>query len=264
MKCAASTILLGLLALALSACAAAADSPIQDMPAAAATGAPPSPTIVWFPPSVTPTPQLIATIPPTPERKPGIEGLVLADDFSTAGPWNPAASEEASIEVSLNRLTIAVQPGVTAYRVRQGVALQDFYAELTARPSLCRNTDNYGLLFRAPSNAAYYGFAVSCDGTSFAERVRLGQPYELHAPVPSADAPVGAPGEVRLGVWVSGSDMRFFLNGRYQFSISDRAYASGSVGAFAHSAGDTPVAVTFSDLSVYEVSYSPPSGTPTP
>jgi hypothetical protein len=207
---------------------------------------------------------MLPTRQPTPERKPGIGNVLLTDNFASAIVWNPAVSDEASIDVSRNRLTIAVQPGVNAFRVRQGPELRDFYAEITARPSLCRDADQYGLLFRSHNNVAYYGFTLSCKGTASVERVRLNRPTVLQPPMSSADVPAGAPGEVRLGVWVNGTDMRFFLNGHYQFSITDSTYASGGVGAFARSAGDTPVAVTFSDLSIYDVSYLEPTSTPRP
>jgi hypothetical protein len=168
------------------------------------------------------------------------------------------------VDVSNNRLAIAVQPGVNAFRLRQGPLLTNFYAEITATPSLCREGDEYGLLFRAPNNVAYYAFVLSCNGTARAERVRFGRQYPLHAAVRSADAPLGAPGQVRLGVWASGPDMRFFLNGRYQFGISDSTYKAGAVGAFVRSGGTTPATILFSDLSVYDVTYSAPRGTPTP
>ncbi len=261
-------ILLGLMTFAFSACAAAIGAPIQTVvPATApATATEPSPTatIVWFPASATPTVQDFPTPGPTPERKPGIGPLVFTDDFSSAKPWNPAVSEDASIDVSRNRLTIAAQPGVNAYRVRQGPTLTDFYAEITARPSLCRAGDEYGLLFRAPSNTGFYTFTLSCNGTASAERVRLGKPFPLHDPVPSADVPLGAPGEVRLGVWVSGPEMHFFLNGQYQFRASDPSLKLGALGVFVRAVANTPVTVVFSDLSVYDVTYVAPTATATP
>ncbi len=258
-------VVLGLTIATSSACAAVAtDASTPEIPTATATQVPPTATIVWFPPSETPTAQSIPTQAPTPERKPGIGRLLLTDDFSSDAPWNPAASEDASLNVSGNRLTVAVQPGVNAFRVRQGLTLSNFYAEITARPSLCRDGDEYGLLFRAPNNVAYYAFVLACNGTSRAERVRLGRPYPLHDPVPSADVPPGAPGEVRLGVWASGSELRFFLNDRYQFSLTDASLKSGAVGVFARSVGSTPVTVTFSDLSIYDVTYLAPSATPNP
>ena len=136
--------------------------------------------------------------------------------------------------------------------------------EVTARPSLCRGADAYGLVFRAPNNVAYYRYAVACDGTASANRISLGSPRVLQPPTPSADVPVGAPGEVRLGVWALHDEFRFFLNGRYQFTATDVSYPSGGIGVFAHAAGDTPVTVTFSALSVYSLEGAPPVPSATP
>lgn len=258
------TLLLGLMTFAFSACTTPAEYPIQNNVPSTSTAKPPTATIVWFPPTETPTAQPFVTKAPTPERKPGVGDLSVSDDFSSPTLWNPAVSEDATVDLSQNRLTIAVQPGVNAFRIRKGPVLTDFYVEITARPSLCRGPDEYGLLFRAPSNVAYYAFVLSCNGTARAERVRFSRSYPLHPAVPSADVPMGAPGKVRLGVWVSGSEMRYFLNGRYQFSTTDPTYKSGAVGAFAHSLGETPVTVLFSDLSVYDVIYSQLASTPTP
>jgi hypothetical protein len=62
--------------------------------------------------------------------------------------------------------------------------------------------------------------------------------------------------------------MRFFVNDEYQFSASDPVFTGGVLGAFARSAGDTPVTVSFSDLHVYGLGALPtalpsPSVTPT-
>ncbi len=248
-----------------SACAAVAtDPPTQGAPTPTATQSTATPTIVWFPASQTPTAMALASPGATPERKPGIGRLVLADDFSDDAPWNPGTSETAGIAVSRNQLTLAAQPGVNAFRIRQGLTVNNFYAEITAQPSLCRNADEYGLLFRAPSSSGFYAYAVTCNGTSLAERVRFGKAFPLHDPVLSADAPGGPPGEVRLGVWASGTELHFFLNGHYQFAVSDPTLKQGAIGVFAHATGSTPVTVLFSDLSVYNVSYIPPTATPKP
>jgi hypothetical protein len=77
----------------------------------------------------------------------------------------------------------------------------------------------------------------------------------------------GAPtalGEVRIGVWAVGGDMRLFLNGQYQFSVTEGTFPSGGLGVFVRSAGKTLTTVIFSDLKVYEVNYIPPTRTPVP
>ena len=264
MKAPILNTILGLTMLSLAACTTFAEGQVQDISLPTDTPAPATPTIVWFPPSDTPTVQILPTIKATLERKAGVGNILLSDDFSSSDAWNPAIADEAGVDVSQNRLTIAVQPGITAFRLRQGVPFSDFYAEITARPSLCRGTDDYGFLFRAPNNIAYYSFALTCNGTARVERVSVGTPRILQTAIPSSDVPTGAPGEVRLGVWAVGSEFRFFLNGRYQFSVTDKNYPAGAIGVFTHSAGNTPATVSFSDLVVRAVEYAPSLQTPQP
>ncbi len=243
----------------LSACSALLDFPTPTPPPP--TCAPsPSPTIVWFPPTDTPTPYVASTQAPTPEQKPGVGSVLLTDDFSSPELWDL----HAGIDVSDNQLTIAAQPGTYASSFRTDVILNDFYAEITASPVLCMDHDEYGLLFRAPNSIAYYSYTLTCDGKARLDRISVNTHESLQPATPSGDAPTGSPGQVRLGVWAVGSDLRFFLNGRYQFSVTDRNYASGGIGVFANAVADTPVTVTFSNLVIYDVTYVPPTRTPSP
>ncbi len=98
----------------------------------------------------------------------------------------------------------------------------------------------------------------------YVERINSGVKLIIFDPVPSGDAPAGAPGEVKIGIWAVGREMRLFLNDRFQFSVMDKSFPSGALGVFARSAGDTPMSVTFSDLTVYDVNYVPPTRTPSP
>ena len=82
--------------------------------------------------------------------------------------------------------------------------------------------------------------------------------------LPSGDAPSAAPARVKLGVWVVGSEMRFFLNDNYQFSAHDHFLYAGTLGFFAYASGMTPITVSFSDLSVYSVAYISPTPSLTP
>ena len=222
-----------------------------------------TPTIAWFPPSVTPSPQPVSTRPPTPEMRPDLGEEILKDRFAYADLWDVAASDQGSAAMKDNRLTLAVLPGVYLISLRHELAIGNFYAEITAEPSLCRGEDSYGFLVRANA-VAYYRFAVYCNGTVSAERVSVGTHQILQVPIPSGDAPPGAPGKVRIGVWAVGNEMRLFLNGIFQFSVSDSNYTSGTVGVFAHSAGATAVTVNFTDLEIQKAAYSPPTNTPNP
>ena len=222
-----------------------------------------TPTIVWFPPTATPTLLAFPTYTATPEMSPGIGALTLTDDFSDESVWDTAVSDLGSAAISRNRLSLAVQPGVYLHSLRREVTLGDFYAEITARPSLCRGEDNYGIVVRAVGSS-YYRFVLACNGQVRVERVKSGVKIVIREPVLSGDAPPGAPSEVRIGMWAVGSEMRLFLNGRFQFSVMEKTFPSGAFGVYARSAGETPVSVTFSDLTVYDVDYVPPTITPNP
>jgi hypothetical protein len=222
----------------------------------------PTTTIIWFPPSATATELAFPTYTATPEMSPGIGKETLNDDFSDDSIWDVATSNQGSAAISRNRLTLVVQPGYYLASMRHKVTVSDFYAEITARPSLCRGEDNYGLIVRGVGSS-FYRFVLACNKQIRAERISGGIRLPIYDPVPSGDAPA-APGEVRIGVWAVGGDMRLFLNGRYQFSVIEKTFPSGGLGVFVRSAGDTPATVTFSDLAVYDVNYTPPTKTPAP
>lgn len=230
-------------------------------PAPATETPAPTSTIVWFPPSATPTSQFLATKAPTPEMRPGLSTDLLTDDFSDSFNWDIASSDDASSQIQDNRLTLAVQSEVYMTSLRRDTLLTDYYAEITAQPSLCRSTDSYGILVRA-NGGSYYRFALACDGTVRAERVSNSVRLVLQQPLPSGDVPPGAPGNVRIGVWAVGRELRLFLNGRFQFSIDDPSFPIGTLGVFVRSAGETPVVVSFSDLVIQEVDYIVPTATP--
>jgi len=221
----------------------------------------PTATINWFPPSATPTPQTLSTKAPTPEMRPGLSDELLSDDFSDPSLWDIAASDEASADINNNILTLAVQSQVYVLSLRHKLILSDYYAEITARPSICRADDSYGLLARA-SAANYYRFALACNGTVRAERVSGGTRLIIQQPLPSGDVPPGAPGEVRIGLWAYGKEMRLFLNGKFQFSIIDPSFPRGTLGVFVRSVGATAAVVSFSDLQVQSVDYVPPTQKP--
>jgi hypothetical protein len=256
-----STVILGIAACSLPP--AGAIQPVVSPTVVPATEVPTQ--VVWFPPTVPSPAAAIATPEPTPERKPGVGELMVADDMTTTVHWNAAVSGQASTTVSDRGLTLSAEPGQPpVISLHRSAVFDDMYIEITARPSLCKDRDAYGLVFRAPNEVAYYRFVAICNGTTAAERVSLGTPRVLQPATATSDVPVGAPGEVRLGVWARGSEFRFFLNDRYQFTVIDRNYVAGGIGVFAQAGGDTPVVVTFSGLRVNRLEPSVISSPATP
>jgi len=246
-----------LLAFVVSACIVAPAS--TETPVPTATLLPntetPTPTTVWFPPTATFTPMPTATVAaPTPEQRPDVGEVIFQDDFSDPDNWWLSHSSTGSVALGINELTIAIPEGRKYLAsVRSEPTLKDFYAEITTSPTLCRGMDEYGFLFRYASLGDFYRFSLSCDGQVRLDRVLAGQvstpyPWELGAMIP-----VGAPSFSRIGVWVVGKEMHFFVNDQFQFSVSDGTIPAGRIGVFARATGDGPVTINFSDLVVRSV-----------
>jgi hypothetical protein len=225
-------------------------TPTLNQPTVTAT-----PTIVWFPPTATFTPFPSPTpITPTPELRPGVGSVLLQDDFSSSDLWQTVIKDGGAAQPGKNEFSIAINKArVYVSSLRIEPQFFSFYAEITANPSLCRGLDEYGLLIRAASANDYYRFALSCDGQVRLDRIFQGQasspqPWQLSGAVPP-----GGPSTSRLGVWAVGEEMRFFVNGEFQFSVRDGLIPSGALGIFARSASDQALTVNFSDLTVWEV-----------
>ena len=262
-RLAPSLILTIITFIALSACAPTQTQPTP-VPATPTATVAPSATVQWFPSTSTATPRLIQVPTATPVQKPGIGGNLVTDNFSSENAWNTSVSDQGNVSVSRNRITIAAkEPDIYIFSLRNEPLLTDFYAEIDAHPALCKGGDSYGLLFRANNNSSYR-YALSCNGTVRLERMSVNRARPVHEALPSGDVPPGSPGDVHLGVWVAGSEMRFFLNGRYQFTATDVNLGIGTIGVFAQTAPENrAMTVTFSNLNVQSVGYVSPTPSPT-
>lgn len=257
--------LLSLILTALLASCATLDAILATPTFAIPTQTPlPSPTYNWFPASETPPAEAVSTQNfPTLEMSPDLGDIILTDSFTRASLWDTATSDEASAEVLNGQINLAAESSVFMYSLRHNLTADNFYVEITATPNLCRGEDTYGVLIRANA-VAYYRFALSCDGSVSAERNSGNKRQILQSSVASGDAPHGAPGQVRIGVWAAGTQMRLFLNDHFQFSITDATYPSGTVGVFVNSASSNPIIVSFSDLTIRDINYSQPTQVPGP
>lgn len=249
-------LLVILFQLSLSACTPAATPEITPETTITPTlTTTPTATIVWFPPTATPTLFPTRVITPTQDYRPNLGEVLLTDDFSSPDSWLLGKTSSGSAALGKNELTIAIsEPGAYEYSIRQTPVLTDFYAEITASPTLCRGQDEYGLLMRMSSPGNFYRFSLSCDGKVRMDRVVGGTASSPQPWTPSGAVPPGAPSSSRLAVWALGKEMRFFVNDEYQFTVSDPLLPGGNLGVFARSAGEMDVTVSFTDLIVYDIS----------
>jgi hypothetical protein len=232
----------------------------------------PTPTIVWFPPTNTPTTFSTQTLPSASDQRPGLGDLLFAEIFDQPELWNTSAAASGSATVTRNQLILSIsgQGPLTVASLRSQPTLGDFYAEAVVTLSLCGSTDQFGLIFRAAPGEINYRFVVTCSGQTRVERSQPGSHLPLNAWLSSGDAPIAAPAVIKLGVWAAGSEMRFFLNDHLQFTVADRMLLTGTLGFFVYASGAAPITALFSELSVYSVAYTSPipsltpSRTPTP
>jgi len=252
-----------LVGLGLAACAPVAGQGRELLETPTPTLSPtPTATVVWFPPTATPTPIPTREIVPTPTPQLGLAAEILREDFSDGVSWTTGRTSSGSAAYGPNRLTLAVsaQRGLVN-SMRAVPNLSDFYLEVTAKLSLCRDADSYGLLLRAADEWNAYRWVITCDGRTRLERVRDGRFVPLQDWEHSMHIPPGAPEEVELAVWMYGPQMRFFIGGNEVFAYRDPVLSSGSLGIFARAAADTPITVSLSDLTVWSLD---PAAIPTP
>ena len=208
-------------------------------------------TPVWFPPTITPTPFNTVEVIPTKNMVPDL-GMILLEDPLTSGlQWQLARSDVGGVASGNNELTVTIaKPGGYIYTLRDAPMLGDFYLEINSQTSLCRDEDSYGLIFRAKSSREYYRFVISCAGLTWLEREGGGYTINLSKKEPSGQIQPGPQNMSRIGMMARGKEFRFFINGVFQYSVSDPSYTSGMFGVFARSGGDTAVTVSYKNLVV--------------
>jgi hypothetical protein len=186
--------------------------------------------------------------------RPKLGKILFQDDFSDAKAWQLSQTDNGSVALGKNELTIAIaETNATLYTFREQPTFTDFFLEVTAAPSLCRGLDEYGILFRVSPGMDYYRFSLSCDGQVRLDRIIGDQASSPQPWMLSGSVPPGAPSSSRLGIAAVGSTMEFFINGKFQFSITDPLLSSGGLGLFARSANKMAVTVNFSNLVVYQI-----------
>ncbi|HEY9075222.1 MAG TPA: hypothetical protein VIO61_01675 [Anaerolineaceae bacterium] len=225
----------------------------------------PTSTPVWFPPTVTPTPTAARQAQPTPEMRPGLGAIILTDRFTDTSQWQTLKTAAGSIEYGKGDLSIAISaPKETLLSLRKTPVVTNVYLEITATPGLCRGEDAFGVLLRVLSNQDYYRLVLTCQGMARLERIKNWVLLPLSEWTP-AGIPPGSPAPVQIGFWAFQSEMRIFINGQYLFSGKDAVFPNGQIGIFARSMGDTPLTVTFADLTLRSIDLtSLPTAIPTP
>lgn len=217
----------------------------------------PTPTVDWFPATATPTllPSATST-PPTTLEDPseGVRNLLIQDDFTNTAWWQTLQSESGNIAFGEGNLTFAVsKPEIILTSLSQHNLPQDFYLEVTLQTSLCQLEDHIGIIFWQQSSTNYYRLLLNCAGQYRLELVQDGVSYVLVDWTVASQVQLGAPATNQLALWVYQGDLRFFINGAYQFTERVARDREGTLGFFARTIVGPAMTVKFSDLEIYQV-----------
>jgi hypothetical protein len=213
-----------------------------------------TPTIDWFPATATPpvVPQL--TLTPQVENSLMYGQLIFNDTFSAPGSWQNSQEVGGNIIIKDNVITLAVKAtNGSLLSLRQNTELNNFYLETTVKRVLCKDNDLVGILFRAQGPQSFYRLLINCQGLWALQQVVGGTPTMVVNWTPSAEITTGLWKAVTVGIWADGKLMRIYMNGKLQAEVTHSTFASGTIGYFARSAGETPLTVSFSELNVYQI-----------
>jgi hypothetical protein len=222
-------------------------------------------TIIWFPATVTPTQVPMQLAPPTPTAnpRPVTGSLILQDNFSSKARWQTLQNTFGSVAFGNQELTLAIaQPKASLFSFRDQLTLNDYYLEIDSIPSLCQDSDQFGVLFRVVSAQDYYRYLMTCGGQLRLERLNNGGVSVIQDWFQAIGLMPGPTGSRRLGIWAVGSDLRLYVDGVFQFSRRDPNFPSGGIGLYARSMKDNIVTINFSNLTIWQT--TPGSATPVP
>jgi len=157
------------------------------------------------------------------------------DPLDDGNFWFMLSTENTEFEIDDGKLKMtSLQPGAgEEWGLSDKGPLTDFYLEATfITGETCSGLDRYGVLVRAPDPNSGYVFGFSCDG-----RYRIykwdGENFSALQNWTSSGFILTGPEQTnRLGIWLEGSTIMLYANGRLLAELEDNEYDEGRFGLF--------------------------------
>ncbi len=131
---------------------------------------------------------------------------------------------------------------------------KNLYLEGSFRTSSCSGTDQYGLVFRAPtySDGIGYYFGVSCNGQYYFLRWDNSGSNTLLNWTPESRINAGSNQVNHLGVMANEDTFRLYINGSLVKELTDKGITEkGYIGAFASAFEDPNFTVLLDEISLW-------------
>jgi hypothetical protein len=155
------------------------------------------------------------------------------DNLNTADNWYLLDTPNTKFTEGDGKLVMtSLNPGAAEeWDISNQPSMQDYYLQATfITGSTCSGLDRYGLLARAPDPDKGYVFEFSCDG-----HYRLytwdGKNYNaLQEWTPSSSILAGTNQTNVMGIWMTGTTLRLYANGRKIAEFTDNMFDHGQFG----------------------------------
>lgn len=206
-----------------------------------------------------PTPPPSATPEPTATSVAGDPKLDLGsptwrDTFNNADSWPIYDDEHVNMAVqdSSLQMTLLKADKWNSWILTWPI-LRNFYLEVTAKPGDCADTDNYGLLARAPSDKEAYLFGFTCDG-KFSFRRWTGERFITNVDWTASEYILSGKNQTnRLGLMANGTTFSLYANGHLLTELRDANYRRGGFGLYASAFKTTNFLVRFQEVQYWEL-----------
>lgn len=215
----------------------------------------PTDTVMWFPPTSTPRPLNTPTPFPTVNQLPSLGELLLEDDFSDASTWQTYRSASGNAVIANNELTLAVQDSaglISSYASLPQYG--DYFLSVNVDLSICTYYEDwYGIAFRVGDSENYYRWLFNCLGQTRVDRVYQGRIYVMKDWTANGVIRNFAPQKFRAAIAAEGGALNFYANDTLLMTLEDSVFTAGGYGLLLYSTGISPLSVSFSDFSLYEM-----------
>jgi len=208
--------------------------------------------------SPTPTTAPTQGSSPTPASDDPVNDLGQPDwkaSFIDNSYWFTFENEQTSIQVMNGALVLkSLKANNYENWSMSYPKISDFYLEMKATTGdSCRGKDRYGLIFRAPDPNQGYLFGISCNG-SFRVRTWDGEEFDELVDWKGSEHILTGPNQTnRIGVWVDGEELSFYINGHRVAKLQDDTFRKGVFGAYIAAAETPGFTVSVSQVMYWEL-----------
>ena len=230
-----------------------ASSPVAGEPSSTPSLAPessetPTPTA---PPSATPEPSATSVAG---DPKLELGDPTWRDTFNNSDSW-PIYDDEhvqMSVQDSSLQMTLLNADKWNSWILTWPI-LRNFYVEVTAKPGDCADTDNYGVLARAPNDKEAYLFGLTCDGR-FSFRRWTGERFATNVDWTASEYILSGKNQAnRLGLMANGTTFSLYANGHLLTELHDANYLRGGIGLYASAFKTANFLVRFQEVQYWEL-----------